>query len=232
MSQDIYPYRVREKIYDNPLSAEADVQGFQLEGQAKISFPRGRMRLASTRDPVEGQRSHFVLWCPQDFPDNIAISWYAWPLEEPGLCMLFFAATGRNGEDIFDPGLSRRTGEYDQYRYGDINALHASYFRRKLPQERAFHTCNLRKSHGFHLVTRGGDPIPDADEISGPYRILVVKYGAEVALWIDDLQIFSWRDDGEKYGPVLGAGKIGFRQMAPLVAEYEDLQVHRVERQD
>ena len=32
--------------------------------------------------------------------------------------------------------------------------------------------------------------------------------------------MFKWVDDGQTYGKLSGGGKIGFRQMAPLVAEY------------
>ena len=76
--------------------------------------------------------------------------------------MMFFAAQGRNGENLFDPQLQKRTGEYIQYHHGDINAFHVSYFRRKEPDERAFHTCNLRKSYGFYLVCQGADPAADS----------------------------------------------------------------------
>ncbi|AYY14890.1 DUF1961 family protein [Actinobacteria bacterium YIM 96077] len=230
MDPEERPYRIGRQIYANPLSSEADVADFRLEGSAHVTFPHGRMRLANVLDPAEGQRANFVLWCPHDLPPDIAISWTVLPVHEPGLCMLFFAAAGRNGEDIFDSTLNARDGEYDHYRYGDINALHVSYFRRTTAEARAFRTCNLRKSHGFHLVAQGGDPLPDVDEMLEPYRATVLTCGPDVELWINDLQIFTWHDDGHSYGPPLGGGKIGFRQMAPLVAEYEDLQVHSVER--
>ena len=144
-----------------------------------------------------------------------------------GLCILFFAAKGRNGEDLFSSTLAERTGEYRQYHHGDINALHVSYFRRRWPEERAFHTCNLRKSYGFHMVAQGADPLPPVADATPPYRIQVVKCGAVVAFSINELPIFSWRDDGVSHGPVLGGGKIGFRQMAPLVGEYANLVVRR-----
>jgi hypothetical protein len=35
-------------------------------------------------------------------------------------------------------------------------------------------------------------------------------------------------DGGRKFGPVLKGGKIGFRQMAGLIAEYAGLQVREV----
>ena len=48
------------------------------------------------------------------------------------------------------------------------------------------------------------------------------------SLYIEDLQIFSWKDDGKSYGRGLGEGKIGFRQMAPLVAEYANLKITQI----
>jgi hypothetical protein len=141
---------------------------------------------------------------------------------------LFFSAKGRNGQDIFDIGLSPRTGEYPLYHHGDINAFHVSYFRRKEEEERAFHTCNLRKSYGFHLVAQGGDPIPDVSDAIGPYTLSILKYKNEIRFFINDLEIFNFVDDGITYGPHLLGGKIGFRQLAPLIGEYADLKVYEL----
>lgn len=221
-------YQIGELIYRNPLASEHDVENFRLEGQAKVTFPNGRMRLENVLDPSEGQRSNFVFWCPDDFPTDVAVSWNVWPLREPGLCMLFFSAQGRNGEEIFDPALAERTGEYHQYHHGDINAFHVSYFRRKLREERAFHECNLRKSYGFDLVISGADPIPNVEDTDPPYRLLLVKCGNHISFSINELQIFSWHDDGKRYGPPLGGGRLGFRQMAPLIAEYDNFEVYNV----
>jgi hypothetical protein len=221
-------YKELDVIYNNPLLSAEDVHGFRLEGQAKISFPNQRMRMENVLEASLGQKANFVYWCPEDFPDNVSISWDYWPLEEPGLSILFFAATGRNGEDIFDPSLTPRAGEYQQYHHGDINAYHVSYFRRQ-PNHRHFQTCNLRKSYGFHMVSQGADPIPCVEFSKRPYRIRVVKAGPVVEFFINDLPIFIYQDDGTTFGPVWGEGKIGFRQMAPLVAEYANLRVVRIE---
>ncbi len=140
--------------------------------------------------------------------------------------MLFFAANGLGEKDLFDPGLAPRTGEYVQYYDGDINTFHISYFRRKEPDERIFHTCNLRKSKGFYLASQGADPIPGFDDIKDFYRIAVKKQGELIQFFINELPILSFEDDGHTYGPLLGAGKIGFRQLAPLVADYRNLQVY------
>ncbi|MGN6359981.1 MAG: DUF1961 family protein, partial [Thermomicrobiales bacterium] len=114
------------------------------------------------------------------------------------------------------------------YHSGDLNALHVSYFRRRFPDERAFHTCNLRKSHGFHLVCQGADPLPSVVDATPPYHLALVKCGPEVAFAINTLPIFRWRDDG-RFGSPLAGGRLGFRQMAPLIAEYANLQVTAVE---
>lgn len=225
-------FRFGKVLYENPLATDSDVKGFRLEGDAAVSFPQGRMRLENRRDPSEGQVANFVYWCPEDFPADIAVTWHFWPVREPGLCILFFSATGCEGQDLFDPSLAKRTGEYNLYHSGDINALHVSYFRRKHPKERAFQVCNLRKSRGFHMVCQGADPLPSVMDADPPYAMTLIKCGADVAFYIRDLLIFHWVDDGKTYGPLLGGGKIGFRQMAPLIGEYADLKVYAVEKSD
>jgi hypothetical protein len=213
-------------IYNNTLACPEDVESFRMEGDAAVSFPLGRMRLESKLRPGEEGMSNFVFWCPETFPSDLAIEWEFRPLREPGLAMLFFAAAGMGGEDLFDSALSRRTGEYAQYHSGDMNAFHMSYFRRRWVEERQFHTCNLRKSHGFHLVSQGGDPIPDVSDSAESYKLLIVKLGRRIDLQIKDLPIFSWEDDGFSFGPPLAGGKLGFRQMSPLIAEYANLKVY------
>ena len=137
-----------------------------------------------------------------------------------------FSAMGCNGEDLFDPSLAPRDGQYNLYHSGDINAYHISYFRRKWEDERGFHPCNLRKSKGFHLVAQGADPIPDCADALESYHIRITKNKGRIDFAINDLTVFSWQDDGKEYGPVLGGGKIGFRQMAPMIGEYSDLKVY------
>ena len=231
----IAEYACKEILYQNPLSGETDMAGWRMEGDGMVTFPLGRMRQEGTRSSEEGQRANIVHWCPEEFPDGVSISWNFYPIREPGLCILFFAARGRKGEDLFSPDLAHRNGPYDQYHHGDIDALHVSYFRRKHDTERAFTTCNLRKSYGFHLVCQGADPIPSVPDATGPYRVQIVKDGPTVLFGIgmkgeDMLTLFHWEDDGVSYGPVLGGGRIGFRQMTPMIAEYANLEVCRVEK--
>ncbi|WP_326116551.1 DUF1961 family protein [Paenibacillus alginolyticus] len=52
--------------------------------------------------------------------------------------------------------------------------------------ERSFHTCNLRKSYGFHLVSQGGDPIPSVSDAKGPYRMKLFKSERDILFAIND----------------------------------------------
>ena len=220
---------MEQLIYENPLACEADIKGFRLEGSAKITFPGGRMRMENAISAEAGQKANYVLWCDRVFPDNIRIEWDFRPIREPGLAILFFAAKGINGKDIFDPSIDIRTGEYPLYHHGDINVFHVSYFRRKEADERAFHTCNLRKSYGFYLVSQGADPIPDADDCHGDYHLSLIKKKDFVSFSVNGLTVFSFEDDGETYGDYLTDGRIGFRQLAPMIAEYSGLKVYSLE---
>jgi len=224
-------------LYSNPLNSKEHIADFVMEGQGVASFPQNRLRLES-RAPGEGpdasaadaaRQVNFVCWCPESFPDHIAVTWEFKPLREPGLAIMFFAAEGRAGVDLFDEGLSKRNGDYVQYHHGDMNALHLSYFRRRWSDERQFHTCNLRKSYGFHLVAQGADPIPSVEDCGEEsYRMLLIKRGASISFSINELQVLEWMDDGKSFGPLLRGGKIGFRQMSPLIAEYANMNVYAI----
>jgi len=215
-------------IYENSLVTLEDIKTFILEGEAKLDFTDGCMRMQNGLDNELGQKANYVLWCPEIFPENIRIDWEFRPVTDHGLCILFFAAAGRNGMDLFDPAIQKRTGEYPQYHSGDINAFHVSYFRRKEPDERKLHTCNLRKSHGFHLVSWGADPIPGAEDAAEFYKLSITKYQDTISFLVNGLEIFKFKDDGKVYGDYLGKGRIGFRQLAPLIAEYRNLKVYEL----
>ncbi|GAF64832.1 hypothetical protein BTS2_1728 [Bacillus sp. TS-2] len=217
-----------ECLYENSLQSVDDVKDWISEGEVNISSLDNRLLLKNVKDPdVYGDHAHWLLWCNQKFPDDIIIEWDFLPLEEPGLCMMFFSAEGKNKKDLFDAQLEKRDGYYPQYHSGDMNTYHLSYFRHKYEEERAFRTCNLRKSHGFHLVTSGADPLPPVEDVLAPYQMKLVKYQNIIQFSINELPILYWEDDGETYGEVLHGGYIGFRQMAPMVASYANLRVSK-----
>lgn len=213
--------------YRAPLADRAELDTWVAEGPVGIEQEDGALALFSTADEAElGDHAHWTLWCPEEFGADIRVAWDFRPLTDEGLAMVFVGASGADGRQLFDPGLAPRTGHYPQYHSGDIRALHISYYRRKWATERRFHTCNLRKSPGFHLVAQGADPLPAIGDVDGFYRIAVERRGASIAFSIDDLRLFEWTDvDDAATGPPVGAGRIGFRQMAPLRALYRNLEV-------
>lgn len=218
-----------ERLYYNPLRTLDDVKSFVLEGEARVDFDTGRMCLRNARPATDGQASNFVYWCPEVFPDNVEFRWNFWPLEEPGLCILFFAAQGLlpdgEGCSLFDKRLKPRAGVYDQYTQSDVSALQMAYFRRRWPSERAFHLCNLRRAPGFELLAQGADPLPDVADATLPYKIRLQKRATGIDFFINDLPVISWRGGSDGWP---AAGNVGFRQMAPLVAAYSDFEVYRL----
>jgi len=231
-------YEYGELIYENPLAKEEDTKNFVMEGNASVSFRNGKMRLENNLDPSLGQEANYVYWCDKKLPDSIIIEWSFKPLNDDGLAIMFFSADGQNGKDLFDPSLAKRDGQYKQYHSGDINAFHVSYFRHSTNEERCFHVCNLRKSAGFYMVAQGADPLPPAKDVIEPYRMKIIKDKEIVRFYITDpvtgieLMPFEFTDNEEQYGKYLEGGYIGFRQKAPLIAEYSDLKVYKAIRKE
>ncbi|KAF1970032.1 DUF1961-domain-containing protein [Bimuria novae-zelandiae CBS 107.79] len=217
---------VGEKLlYRNTFNDTSAIDGWVAEGPVKASVSNNTLTLAGAGAPAD----YFVYWLPEVFPDGIRITWEFQPIQEPGLAMFFFGATSVDGGSIFDPSLKPRNGSYPQYHSSDIRLLHASYFRRRWPEERNFHVANLRKSPGFNLVAQGADPIPSVEDVQGAYyQIEVVKNKREVTFKINDLLIFSFDDTKTDTGPVVRGGRIALRGMQPLVANYRNLEVWKL----
>ena len=212
-------------LYSSALSGPEDLADWILEGPMVASFPTGRLRLESAAEPAEGQAANFVAWLPVEHQGDVRISWSFRPLREPGLAMIFWAAQARGGGSLHDPALPARTGEYEQYHSGAIDAYHLSYYRRMWPTERRLHTCNLRKSHGFHLVAQGADPLPPVLDADGDYHLELVWREGRVTFSVEGIECLSWQDEGTIGGAPHRAGAIGLRQMAPLIAEYSNLRI-------
>ena len=48
-------FRESEIVYENPLASVGDIEGWRMEGDGRVSFPRGHMRMESLRPPEDGQ---------------------------------------------------------------------------------------------------------------------------------------------------------------------------------
>ncbi|KAK7422185.1 hypothetical protein QQZ08_009653 [Neonectria magnoliae] len=212
-------------LYRNNFTSSDDIAGWVPEGPVRATVSNNTLELSG----AGGIDDHFVYWVPQVFPDRIRITWEFSPVQEPGLAIFFFGAQAVDGGSIFDKDLAPRNGSYPQYHSSDIRTLHISYFRRRWPEERAFHLANLRKSPGFHLVSQGADPLPSVPDAKGAfYKVEVIKDKRDVRFSVNGLLLFSWEDVDRSTGPVVRGGRIGLRQMNPLVARYRNLEVWKL----
>lgn len=170
-----------------------------------------------------GEAMHHVFWCPEDFPNLFIAEWEVQNLHtEAGLVIVFFAARGIHGEDIFAETLPKRDGTFDQYTLGKIRSYHISYYANAAHNKDRGH-ANLRKNNTFQLVQQGEKGIPTLS--TDIHHVQLLKDGARIAMYIDGRKIIDWTDDGKTWGPVWDSGKIGFRQMQWTKFRYRNFKV-------
>lgn len=208
-------------LYANPLRSETDIEDWVAEGPVNLSFDDGWLRMASEYPSggPGGLSGHIVLWCPVETPADFVAEW-DFQIVKPDLAIVFFSARGRDDKDLFDPSLNPRNGDFAGYTRGDIDSYHISYH--------SHHrlTSNLRKNHGFYMPATG--PNPEAFSSSKIRRARLMKNGGHIQMTLDDKVIIDYHDDGERYGPVLGGGRIGLRQMRGMVGRYGDFRIYEV----
>jgi hypothetical protein len=213
-------------LYETSFEGEKSVENWVMEGPGETTFQDGWMTMASERPDSPLNDGHTVYWCPADFPASFVAEWEVEILSERGLCIVFFAAEGEDGKDLFDPSLPERDGDFGQYTRGAVDCYHISYFA-STPSKPWRISSNLRKNSGFHLVANGPPGIrPGSGQ---PHTVRLVKDGAHIQMQVDREVIIDFTDDPERYGPVLGAGKIGLRQMQWTAARYNSFRVWNLE---
>jgi hypothetical protein len=204
-------------LYWTPMDSPESVNDWIMEGPGKTEFADGWMTMYSPE-----QKGHFVFWCPEVFPASFVAEWDAQCLDTKlGLCIVFFAAKGPGGEDIFDPRLPRRDGLFPQYTHG-LSCYHISYYA-NTPDEPNRATANMRKNPGSHIVAQGPPAIP-ADS-TAIHHVRLTKDEARITLEVDGRRSIDWYDDGKKFGPVLEDGRIGLRQMQWTRFRYRNFRV-------
>ena len=211
-------------LYNNSFDNKKKLANWKMEGPGKIEFIDQWMHMYSPNE-----QGHHVLWCDVDFPENFIAEWEAANLEtDAGLCIIFFAAKGINGESIFDTLLPKRTeGTFTDYTKGAINCYHISYYANAKDDPHR-ETANLRKNKGFNLVQTGEKGIPiSSTEI---HKIKLIKYEGKLMMYVDERKIIDWTDDGIKLGKILQGGKMGFRQMKWTHFKYRNFKVWECNR--
>ena len=212
-------------IYQNAFSTFDDVKDWIMEGPGKVEFKNQRMEMYSP-----DETGHHVFWCPKDFPENFIAEWDAQDLEtDAGLCIVFFAAKGTQGQSIFDSSMAKRnTGVFTDYTKGDMNCYHISYYA-NAKDDAHREVAHIRKNKGFYLVQTGEKGIPI--ESTSNHHLKLVKNEGHIEMLVDDRKIIDWTDDGKQYGALLRDGKIGFRQMKWTRFAYSNLNIWEINKQ-
>ena len=216
-------------LFAPDFSKKGVLDDWKMEGPGVIKpGADGWLYMESSEIDVGGPGDgHFVFWPPQVFPSDFIAEWEFQPQSDDGLCIVLFAAQGQNGEHLFDPALKKRDGHFGGYIRGDISCYHISYFANP-PTNRGRTTSNMRKNHGFYLVTNG--PAGVAAGSRDVHKVTLVKQGGRVRLGVDGDSIIDWTDDGVQYGPVWGGGQIGLRQMKWMKAQYRNFKVWEIKK--
>jgi len=205
-------------LYERDLADSSTVAGWVIEGPGVTRFEKGWMHLYSP-----DKKWDHVMWCPEQFPSRFIAEWQVQNMDpSEGLLIVFFAATGLRGEDIFDAGLPPRDGTFRNYTKEELKSYHISYYTNN-PKNRQRELSHLRKNNMFALVQTGEEGIPKNS--TGVHNVRLIKDDGHILFFVDDRKIIDWRDDGDEYGQVLGAGKIGFRQMRWSHFRYRNFKV-------
>ncbi len=221
LTEESERYTKGKLLYESTMKTPESVKGWKMEGAGQVAFRDGWMHMFS---PDENW--HHVYWCPDTFPNRFVAEWDAQNLEtDAGLSIVFFAAKGENGEDIFEPTLPKRTGDFKEYTVGKIVSYHISYYANAAHNPNRRH-ANLRKNNynnRFILVQKGEEGIPTKSKKI--HRIRLLKDGPHVVMFVDERKVIDWTDDGQTHGPVYTDGKIGFRQMRWTHFRYRNFKV-------
>lgn len=210
-------------LYDNSLGDRKNINDWIMEGPGTTEFIHGWMQMYSPNE-----QGHHVFWCPMEFPDSFIAQWEVQNLKfDAGLVIVFFAAKGVNGEDIFDPALPARDGTFDQYTLGKINSYHISYYANAAHNPDRAH-ANLRKNNTFSLLQQGEKGIATLSK--DVHHIRLIKQAQHIQLFIDDRKVIDYIDDQPMVsdvdtGSALQGGKIGFRQMQWTHFQYRNFKV-------
>lgn len=208
-------------LYENSFSHPRLVKDWVMEGAGRVECRNGWMEMYSP-----GEEGHHVFWCPRDFPSGFIAEWEVQNLHpQAGLLIVFFAARGAEGEDIFDAALPKRDGTFKYYTKDRVNSYHISYYANN-PKNPERELAHLRKNNSFALVQTGPVGIPKNSVAA--HRLRLVKQENRIQFFVDDRKVIDWKDDGVTFGPVYGEGKIGFRQMQWSHFRYRNLKVWAV----
>lgn len=208
-------------LYENSLGNAQLLKDWKMEGPGELKFTDGWMEMYAPN-----KKWDHVFWCPVDFPESFVAEWQMQNMDTTsGLTIVFFAAKGSKGEDIFDPALPARDGTFKYYNKGQINCYHISYYSNN-PKNPERDDSHLRKDPMFALLQNGEEGIPKNS--TTVHNIRLIKDMVHIIMYVDERKIIDYTDDGKTFGPVYTSGKIGFRQMRWTDFRYRNFKVWEI----
>lgn len=160
--------------------------------------------------PKQGP-SHMVVWNKNRFPVDMMFEFTVnHNGSDDGLTLVFFAAEGKQGQDIFDLSLPPRNGVYRNYNKGELSNYTVSYWsRNKKPSLVArgeAYSNRIRKNPGANMLATNAsltDGCSDCD-----YRVRILKAGGNITVEINGTVVNHVTDPDPHSG-----GYIGLRSM-------------------
>jgi len=204
---------------------DGDLGNWTVEGPSQVRIEDGRLfvKPLTGEDAPRTGMPGVLVWRNQDLPADFVAEWDVTPVSEPeGFFLVFFAARGTEGRDIFDRSLPERGGRFPAYTKGEINCYHISYCRNYKE------SVNLRKNAGLHLCA--STELSVATRPKQTYHVELAKKGGYLRLKVDGQTCMEWLDEGATLGPVLGGGKFGLRQVYDTAGYYDNIRVYELKQ--
>ena len=219
--------RVRKPAVDAEWIVEGWGEAAVFDGKLYVSplqFDHNNELLPPEKSPQGSLRgeSHVVTWNKNRFPDDFLLEFKAnHHQSDDGLTLVFFCASGLNGESIFDLSLPPRWANYPNYHHGKLKCYTDSYWSRNNGIENA--SNRLRKNPGKKIVAQGHSNILGG--FGNEYHIRILKYTNLIEVEVNGNRVVRWEDPDS----TLGAGYIGLRNMSGIdLVSYDDFRVYKV----
>lgn len=203
-------------------SGGADICGGKL-WVAPVAFKTCGERSEST----DQEPSHMVVWHKSQFPADMmfefTINHHG---SDDGLTLVFFAALGLEGQEIFDLGLPPREGDYRKYNRGALVNYTVSYWSRNKAKgaiengER--YSNRVRKNPGANMLATNDsltDKCNDCD-----FKLRILKVAGNITAEINGTVVNHVTDAAPH-----GGGYIGLRSMQGVnMVSYDNFKVWSV----
>ena len=180
-------------------------------------------------DKPDLEPSHMVVWNKSRFPADMMFEFTVnHQGSDNGLTLVFFAAEGQQGQDIFDLDLPPRNGVYRNYNKGALANYTVSYWsRNKKPSLVArgeAYSNRIRKNPGANVLATNASLTDKCNACD--YRVRILKAGGTITAEINGTVVNRVTDTDPH-----GAGYIGLRSMLGVdKVSYDDFSVWAVSR--